>query len=135
MKTMTYLIDGISVDSLIKAFCKFETFRLNTHTEQEKAGSIQAFEYCFELSWKTMKRLLAVRGQILNSPREVIRAAALESFINDPEIWFDFLKKRNITVHTYQEKEADEVLAILESFSIEVKKFLSKIGIDEHVYG
>ncbi len=132
---MTYLIDGISIDSLIKAFRKFEIFRLNTHTEHEKAGTIQAFEYCFELVWKTMKRLLEVRGQILNSPREVIRAAALESFINDPELWFDFLKKQNITVHTYQEKEADEVLSILESFSTEVKDFLSKIGVDPNVYG
>ena len=132
---MTYLIDGISVDSLIKAFNKFESFRLNTNTEQEKAGAIQAFEYCFELVWKTMRRLLEVRGQIANSPREVIRMAALESFIEDPEIWFDFLKKRNITVHTYQEKEAEEVLSVLEKFSGEVKVFLSNIGIKNDVYG
>ncbi len=132
---MTHLIDGISIDSLLKAFRKFETFRLNTHTEHEKAGTIQAFEYCFELVWKTMRRLLEVRGKTLNSPREVIRAAALESLIDDPEMWFDFLKKRNMTVHTYQEKEAEDVLSVLEIFSAEVKKFLERIGVFSDVYG
>jgi nucleotidyltransferase substrate binding protein (TIGR01987 family) len=72
-----------------------------------------------------MRRLLEVRGQTLNSPREVIRAAALESFIDDPEMWFDFLKKRNMTVHTYQEKEAEDVLSVLEIFSAEVKKLVT----------
>ncbi len=80
-----------------------------------------------------MRRLLEVRGQIANSPREVIRLAALESFIEDPEIWFDFLKKRNMTVHAYQEKEAEEVLSVLEKFSGEVKVFLSNIGVQAYV--
>jgi nucleotidyltransferase substrate binding protein (TIGR01987 family) len=128
------IIDGISLDSTIKAFRKFETFRCNTSTEQEKAGAIQAFEYCFELTWKTMRRLLAVRGQTLNSPREVIRAAALESFIDNPELWFDFLKKRNMTVHTYEEDIADDVIAVLESFSNEVQQFLKRIGVATDVY-
>ncbi|MGD0465732.1 MAG: HI0074 family nucleotidyltransferase substrate-binding subunit [Gammaproteobacteria bacterium] len=122
-------IEKINIQPLLKAFNKFETFRLNSNTEQEQAGTIQAFEYCFELVWKIMKRLLEQRGRIANSPKEVFRMAALENFIEDPEIWFEFLKKRNITVHTYEEKEAKEVLTVLPSFSNEVKKFL---GIIDH---
>lgn len=75
-----------------------------------------------------MKRLLEVRRKIVNSPREVIRMAALKSFIENSEIWFDLIKKRNMTVHTYQEKEAEEVLSVLENFSEEVKVSLSNIG-------
>jgi hypothetical protein len=30
----------------------------------------------------------------------VIREAALEKLIDDPEIWFEFLKDRNEKVHT-----------------------------------
>ena len=127
-------IDNANFSPLLKAFNQFETFRLNTHTNHEKAGTIQAFEYCFELVWKTMKRLLEARGQIANSPREVFRMAALENFITDPELWFDFLKKRNMTVHTYEEKQAEEVLAVLEDFSLEVKKFFSMIGVPEDAY-
>ena len=65
----------------MKAFKKFESFRQNLNTEQEQAGAIQAFEYCYELSWKYMRKLLAVRGKIVNSPRETFRMAALEGFI------------------------------------------------------
>jgi len=123
------LIENVNVEPLLKAFNKLEAFRFNTNTEQEKAGTIQAFEYCFELTWKIMKRLLDARGKIANSPKEVFRMAALEGFIEDPELWFEFLQKRNLTVHTYEEKEAEKVLSILESFSSEVKKFLKTIGV------
>lgn len=127
-------IGETNIEPLLKAFAKFERFRLNTTTEQERAGVIQAFEYCFELSWKMMKRLLEVRGQIANSPRETFRMGALEGFIHDPEVWFDFLRKRNLTTHTYQEHEAEKVIEICPSFSKEVKDFLKNIGVpdDQH---
>lgn len=83
------IIENINIESLLKAFDKFEQFRQNLDTEQEQAGAIQAFEYCFELVWKTMKRLLDARGKIANSPREAFRMAGLEGFIKDPEIWFN----------------------------------------------
>jgi nucleotidyltransferase substrate binding protein (TIGR01987 family) len=127
-------IGEINIEPLLKAFTKFENFRKNDKTEQEKAGIIQAFEYCFEISWKIMKRLLEERGKIANSPRETFRMAALEGFINDPEIWFEFLKKRNITVHTYNQEEASEVLSVSASFSLEVKSLLKNIGISYDEY-
>ena len=113
---------------------KFERFRQNLGSEQERAGAIQAFEYCFELTWKTLKKLLHERGKIVNSPKETFRMAALEGFIQDPEAWFDFLQKRNLTVHTYEEKEADAVVSILPAFSKAVKHFLTVLGIAEHAY-
>ena len=116
-----------NISPLLKAFEKFETFRKNDKTEQEQAGIIQAFEYCFELSWKIMKRLLEERGRIANSPRETFRMAALEGFIVDPELWFDFIKKRNLTTHTYNENEAKLVLATCSIFAQEMRIFLSKI--------
>ena len=121
------LIEGIQIDSLLRAFSKFEDFRHHLNSEQEKAGAIQAFEYSFELAWKTMKRLMEVRGKVANSPRETFRMAALEGFIKDPEIWFDFIKKRNLTVHTYSEAEMNEVLKIFEIFSREMNLFITNI--------
>jgi nucleotidyltransferase substrate binding protein (TIGR01987 family) len=127
-------INNINIDPLLKAFKKFESFRQNSNTEQERAGIIQAFEYCYELAWKTMKRLLAENGKIANSPRETFRMAALENYISDPEIWFDFLKKRNMTAHTYDEAEALEVISITPLFSSELKAFLKQIGVPEDAY-
>lgn len=128
------IIEDINIEPLLKVFEKFELFRANDKTEQEKAGIIQAFEYCFDLSWKTMKRLLETRGKIANSPREAFRMAALEGFIDDPELWFDLLKKRNITTHTYNQKTADEVIGICSLFSEQIKLFLRNIGIQDDQY-
>ena len=50
-------IDEINITSLLKAFRKFESFRLHDKTEQERVGIIQAFEYSFELVWKIMRLL------------------------------------------------------------------------------
>jgi nucleotidyltransferase substrate binding protein (TIGR01987 family) len=125
------IIENVYITPLLKAFKKFETFRKNTITEQEKAGAIQAFEYCFELTWKIMKKLLHERGKIANSPKEAFRMAALEGFIGDPEVWFNFLKMRNLTVHTYEEDEADKVIEILPLFSQEIFSFLASIGVHD----
>lgn len=122
-------IGETNVSPLLKAFQKFEMFRVNDNTEQEKAGTIQAFEFCFELVWKTMRRILAERGKTANSPREVFRMAALEGLIDDPEIWFDFLKKRNLTMHTYQEVEVEKVLSVCPLFSEQIQLFLKKLEI------
>lgn len=115
----------INIDPLKKAFAKLKKFSQHLDTEQEKAGAIQAFEYSFELSWKTMKKFLNTRGREANSPREVFRYAALEGFIQDAELWFDFLVKRNLTVHTYEEEESEQVIAILPLFVNEVERLIA----------
>ena len=124
-------IGEINISPLLKAFSKLEKFRQNNNTEQEKAGNIQSFEYSFELLWKTMKRLLSERGQNANSPRETFRMAGLEGFIEDPEIWFEFLKKRNLTTHTYNEEEIEKIITIFPHFSEEAKKFLKALGVND----
>lgn len=117
---------SLYIRPLIQAFERFEQFRLNDKTEQERAGTIQAYEYCFELLWKIMKRLLAERGIIVNSPRETFREAAAEGFISDLDLWFDFLQKRNMTSHTYNVEYADDVISICKDFSYAVKDFFRK---------
>ena len=49
-----------------------------------------------------MKMFLQERGKTANSPKETFRMAALEEFILGPERWFEFLVKRNLTVHAYK---------------------------------
>ncbi|MEY3197063.1 MAG: hypothetical protein RLZZ59_431 [Pseudomonadota bacterium] len=122
-------IDGIDIDSLIRARAQFEEFRKNTSTDQEIAGAIQAFNFTYELCWKTMKRLLNARGVDVTSPREVFRASGLEKFINNPEDWIEFLYVRNLVVHTYDSECASKALSTFEKFSLLVKEFLSNIGV------
>lgn len=118
---MNYVID---ITSLKRAFKKLKTFAQHVDTEQEKAGVVQAFEYTFELCWKTMKRFLEKRGRSTYSPKEIFRLAALEKFIEDPEVWFDFLEKTNITSHTYDEEESNVVVGVVPTFLKEVEKLI-----------
>ena len=117
----------ISLQPLLKVQKKFEQFRAHLHTEQEQAGAIQAFEYCFELSWKMMQRIIASKA--VDTPpgkKDIFRAAARLGLLENPEVWFSFLEQRNMTAHTYDEEVAEDLLAILPVFSIELALFIQK---------
>jgi hypothetical protein len=51
----------------------------------------------------------------------------VQSIIDDPEIWFDFQQKRNLTTHTYEYANVEIILSIFEDFSLELKKLLLKL--------
>lgn len=122
-----HIIDGIDIEKFLKARNIFEEFRKNMITDRDKAGAVQAFEFCYELAWKTMKRILTNRGIDTNSPRDCFRAAAAASLISDPKPWFDFINIRNITVHTYDEKNLEMVISSFDIFSNSVKDFLHNL--------
>jgi len=75
----------------------------------EKAGVIQFFEITFELSWKLMKDYLSYIGYEVKSPREAIKTSFSIELIVDGTAWLDALSDRNLTVHTYDEAQADEI--------------------------
>ena len=63
-----------------------------------------------------MKRLGVVEAST-GSPREILQLAYKIGFINDAETWLLMLKKRNTSVHIYNEEEIDElILLIRDSF-------------------
>ena len=126
---MKTVIADIDFSPLLRARTNFETFRHDMITDRDKAGGIQSFEYTYELAWKMMRRVLIARGTEYNSPREVFRAAAAEGLIKNPEAWYRFLKARNITVHSYDQEDADAVIAVFDDFSRELREFLNHMGI------
>lgn len=85
---------NINFSHLKKAQTVFEKFRCNLTTEQEMAGAILAFEFCYELAWKIMKRVLQENGLEVGSPRDTFRKAFAENLIDDPSVWFEFQEKR-----------------------------------------
>ena len=70
---------------------------------------IQRFEFCIELTWKTLKKCLAIEGIEANTPRECIQQAYSIHWINDESAWLSMLKDRNLTSHTYKEDLALEI--------------------------
>ncbi len=109
----------------------FEDFRQNLSTDQLKAGAIQSFEFCFELSWKTLKKILQKKGIEANSPRDIFRLAAKEKMISDAKKWFVFLEKRNHTVHCYDESIREDVILIFDVFSDCLADLISNIRMQQ----
>jgi len=76
-------------------------------------ASIQRFEFCVELAWKTSKKVM---GSSTSAPKQLVREMAQESLIDDIELWFSALEGRNLSSHTYNEALANRVYALAKKF-------------------
>lgn len=90
-------------------------------------GAIQRFEFTFELLWKTIQGYATYKGIATASPRDSFRVAADLGLIDDPTLWFDFLKDRNLTAHLYSESDAVAIFSRIPSFIAETEKIIEKI--------
>ena len=107
-------------------------YRPAQQDEELRDACIQRFEYCFELSWKMVKRRLEL--DISNSAevdgysrRTLFRVAAERGLVANPEAWFVYLVQRNKTSHTYDAKVASEVAAEIEDFSRDARALLEQL--------
>lgn len=121
------ILDEIDISSLIKAQEKLGAALKAPKSELNRDAAIKRFEFTIELSWKTMKKILAKRGSFINSPKPIIRESAKEKLLDDVESWFLFLEYRNRTSHTYDETVADELYDKLTDFYKLTDAFLSRI--------
>ena len=74
---------------------------------------IKAYEFSFELSWKTLKDLLAYEGIDALLPREVLRQAFAYGLLSDGQLWIEMLEQRNLMAHTYDVHRAQQALAMI----------------------
>ena len=121
-------IGKLNIEGLEKAFNFLNSFSVDNCTDQEKAGLVKAFEICYELSWKMLKKTLFIKGINVGSPRDAFREAALNNLIKDPRLWFKFLEERNKTVHTYNLELIEEIiLKLIPEFKSEVSKLIKEL--------
>lgn len=121
MEEEIIILGELVITPLIKAQASFEQALKEAKSLLERDGAIQRFEYTYELVWKTLKRILILKGVDVNNPRDVFREAAKQKLIADPQVWFLFLSKRNLTVHTYDQDCANEIFACLPQFGSELR--------------
>jgi nucleotidyltransferase substrate binding protein (TIGR01987 family) len=121
------ILGGIIITPLIKAKNAFDQALVEAKSELERDGAIQRFEFTFELTWKILKKVLAFNGIEANNPRDVFREAAKQGLILDPVIWFEFIRKRNLTVHTYDQSVAVEIFNGLPEFKSELDNLIEKL--------
>ena len=75
---------------------------------------IKAYEFTFELSWKTLKDFLAYNGIDAKLPREVLKQAFATGLIRDGQLWIDMLEERNLMAHTYNDTRARQAVRLIQ---------------------
>lgn len=69
----------------------------------EKEGTLQRFEFTFELARKLMKDYLEESGVMIFplTPKQIIKQAFAAKIISDGQVWIDMLVSLNLMSHTY----------------------------------
>ena len=95
-------------------------FKLADNNDIYRTGVIGQFNSTFELTRKALQEILRLHGAEeadTGSPREILQLGYKLGFVNDSAVWLLMLKKRNTSVHIYNEQEVDEmILLIRDSF-------------------
>ncbi len=84
-----------------------------------KNGRIQKFEYCTELTWKTIKNFLYEYHAIdARSPRDSIKEFFLVGAVEESnyELLINILDDRNRLSHIYKEEFFDEIHSKLKNY-------------------
>ncbi len=94
---------------------------------------IKRFEFTYEMSWKTIKRLLSFLGIEVKSPRGAFQEAYAQGIITDETVWLDMIEQRNLSSHVYDEYEVMDILdkkerykEAFDSLSVKIKSLLNQ---------
>ncbi|QMW23422.1 HI0074 family nucleotidyltransferase substrate-binding subunit [Sandaracinobacteroides saxicola] len=81
----------------------------------EQEGTIQRFEYSWQLAWSLLADDLTEQGIPLEprTPAATIRAAAAAGLIHDASIWMEALNARNKLSHVYDARLFEAAIADL----------------------
>lgn len=98
-------------------------------------GTIQRFEFTFELAWKLAKYVLDYQGIEAGSPRDVIKEAFAQNFFKDGNAWIAMLEDRNRTSHVYDEEQVIQIYnkikkkyyPLLEEFCKEMERIIGNL--------
>ncbi|GAB4180407.1 MAG: HI0074 family nucleotidyltransferase substrate-binding subunit [Erythrobacter tepidarius] len=90
--------------------------------EELRDACIQRFGFSFELAWKMLKRRLVIdlpgTGELDGmNYRTLIRTGAEQGLLDDVSARLIYRDKGNLTSHTYDEKKAKEVYAVIPAFA------------------
>ena len=97
-------------DNLQRAYQRLrwamEIHQQDPSDELIRMAVIKAYEFTFELSWKTLKDFLAYNGIDAKLPREVLKQAFTTGLVSDGQLWIDMLEERNLMALTYDDTRA-----------------------------
>ena len=102
-------------------------FKMAETIDIYRTGIIGQFNLTFELAWKALQEVMrkhSVEEASTGSPREILQLGYKIGFFDDSETWLLMLKKRNTSVHIYNEDEVDELILLIRDSFIPAFKIL-----------
>ncbi len=92
----------------------FERYQATPDDEIVQIALVQAFEFTFEVAWKTMKDYLENEGYDgLGNSKQTVRVAFQAELITDAERWMEAIAKRNMTSHVYNSAILHETILFI----------------------
>ncbi len=91
-------------------------FEMANDNEIYRNGVIFYFGRTFDHAWKALQAVMRLHGVSeadTGSPREILQLGYQFGFVDDADTWLVMLKKRNVSVHIYNEDEIDELLLLI----------------------
>ena len=91
-------------------------YELASNNDIYRTGVIGQFNITFELAWKALQAVLRLHGAVgaeTGSPREILQLGYKYGFIDDQAAWLMMLKKRNTSIHIYDEEEIEEIILLI----------------------
>jgi nucleotidyltransferase substrate binding protein (TIGR01987 family) len=127
-------IEALAAD-LEKALARLrEVMALPGDIGVNRDAAIKRFEFTFELSWKLMQAVLQDRRVDTSvGVKNIIRYAAQQGLISQPERWFKYFDRRNMVAHTYNEQLAAGVYEGIKGFDGLVQELV--VSVNQYVRG
>ncbi|ASK62357.1 nucleotidyltransferase [Virgibacillus phasianinus] len=91
-------------------------------------GTIQRFEFTFELFWKTIKRLLEEEGIEAKTPKETLKQAYAIDWLQDEHAWLQMLRDRNETSYVYDENKARQIYENIVDYFPKMKRTFKQLN-------
>jgi len=97
------------LEDLRRAVVRLEDVLKLEKTDVVRDSAIKRFELCFDLAWKCIKAFARREGLECHSPRGCLKTALQLGLIDNNADWLKMLDDRNLSVHAYREKYANDI--------------------------
>ena len=104
------------VRSFEQALSRLKGALARPRDEFMRDASIQRFEFTYEMFWKTLKAVSEEAGLEVASPRDSVRTGFALGFVPEDPRFFDMVRDRNLTSHTYREETAEAIYGRLPTY-------------------
>ncbi|MCL1947994.1 MAG: nucleotidyltransferase substrate binding protein [Chitinivibrionia bacterium] len=128
---------GIDIISLKKALATLEEVVVEYEKDRNNAfvrdSFIKRFEYTYELSTRALKRYLretvvGISEDDLTSFKACIRMGLSNGLLKSSlEKWNEYREARNLSVHTYEIKNAEIVIEVAFDFAKEARIYVDEL--------